>query len=321
MSTTRPGQEWVTTNRNQRNIARFALRGVPALFFSPITLRLKTPVVSRSFTLFITTVSLVMMGILFTGCKKNAGTITQTAKNDQKAGVAVPSIEETKGIAEEAFIYGLPIVINYAVMNEYCVDKDSGQYKGQFNTIVNEARVFTYKDTAIILPNSDTPYSMLWLDLRSEPMVISVPAVEKNRYYSVQLVDGNTYNYGYIGSRATGNDAGSYLVVGPDWKGEAPVGIRQVFRSSTPFALTIFRTQLFDANDMPNVSRRCRPVTGQSRSQFSFNNPHRALLPQSTSLGHRPKTSRATSTNTSTPLWHLFPLRRSTTQFATALPA
>ena len=131
---------------------------------------------------------------------------------------------ETKAIAEEAFIYGLPIVMNYAVMYEYSVDKNSGQYKAPFNQINNEARVFTYKDTAIVTPNSDTPYSLLWLDLRAEPMVLSVPAVEKPRYYSVMLCDGNTYNYGYIGSRATGIEAGDYLVAGPDWKGETPAG-------------------------------------------------------------------------------------------------
>jgi hypothetical protein len=74
---------------------------------------------------------------------------------------------ETKAIAEEAFIYGLPIVMNYAVMYEYSVDKNSGQYKAPFNQILNEARVFTYEDTAIITPNSDTPYSLLWLDLRA----------------------------------------------------------------------------------------------------------------------------------------------------------
>ena len=127
---------------------------------------------------------------------------------------------ETKAIAEEGFIYGLPIVMNYAVMYEYAVDRDSGQFKAPFNQINNEARVFTYKDTAIITPNSDTPYSILWMDLRAEPMVLSVPAVEKSRYYSVMLCDGNTFNYGYIGSRATGNEAGDYLVVGPDWKGD-----------------------------------------------------------------------------------------------------
>jgi hypothetical protein len=160
---------------------------------------------------------------------------------------------ETKAIAEEGFIYGLPILMNYAVMYEYAVDKDSGQYKAPFNQIKNEARVYTDKDTAIITPNSDTPYSILWLDLRAEPMVLSVPAVEKSRYYSVMLCDGNTFNYGYIGSRATGNDAGDYMVAGPDWKGDTPAGIKKMFRSGTQFSFAAYRTQLFTAADMPNV--------------------------------------------------------------------
>src|SRR5207302_9165337 len=94
---------------------------------------------------------------------------------------------ETKTIAEEAFIYGLPLVMNYAAMYEYAVDKKSSQFKAPFNRMYNMHRVATYKDTAIITPNSDTPYSMAWLDLRAEPMVLSVPAVPKERYYSVQL--------------------------------------------------------------------------------------------------------------------------------------
>lgn len=160
---------------------------------------------------------------------------------------------ETKAIAEEGFIYGLPIVMNYAVMYEYAVDKNSGQFKAPFNKINNEARVFTYEDTAVVTPNSDTPYSVLWTDLRAEPIVLSVPAVEKSRYYSVMLCDGNTYNYGYIGSRATGGEAADYLVAGPDWKGETPPGIKKVFRSTTQFSLVAYRTQLFNPEDMPNV--------------------------------------------------------------------
>jgi hypothetical protein len=144
-------------------------------------------------------------------------------------------------------------VMNYAVMYEYAVDKHSGQYKAPFNQISNEARVFTYKDTAVITPNSDTPYSILWLDLRAEPVVLSVPAVDKVRYFSVMLCDGNTFNYGYVGSRATGVDAGDYLVVGPNWQGPIPAGIKKVFQSSTQFSAVAYRTQLFDAEDMPNV--------------------------------------------------------------------
>src|SRR5271166_3411735 len=156
---------------------------------------------------------------------------------------------ETRAIAEEGFIYGLPIVMNYAVMYEFAVDRNSGQFKAPFNEIQNEARVFTYKDTAVITPNSDTPYSILFMDLRAEPLVLSVPAVDKSRYYSVMLCDGNTFNYGYIGSRATGSGPGDYLVAGPDWKGEAPAGIKKVFRSSTQFSAAAYRTQLFNAAD------------------------------------------------------------------------
>jgi len=175
---------------------------------------------------------------------------------------------ETKAIAEEGFIYGLPIVMNYAVMYEYCVDKNSGQYKAPFNQINNEARVFTYKDTAIITPNSDTPYSILWLDLRAEPIVLSVPAVERERYYSVMLCDGNTFNYGYIGSRATGSEAGDYMVVGPDWKGETPPGIKKMFRSSTQFSAVAYRTQLFNPEDMPNVVKIQAGYKVQPLSQY-----------------------------------------------------
>jgi hypothetical protein len=170
-------------------------------------------------------------------------------------GVPAPSVEQTKAIAEEGFIYGLPVVINYAVMNEYAVDRNSSQFKAPFNQIKNEHRVFTYEDTAVVTPNSDTPYSALWLDLRAEPIVLSVPAVPKNRYYSVQLIDGNTYNYGYIGSRATGSEPGNFLVVGPDWKGETPAGIKKVFFSTTPFSLAAYRTQLFNSGDMLNVEK------------------------------------------------------------------
>lgn len=175
--------------------------------------------------------------------------------SSQAAKAEWPGIVETKQIAEEGFVYGLPIVMNYAIMYSYAVDPNSGQFKAPFNKLNSEARVFTYKDTAVVTPNSDTPYSVAWLDLRAEPIVLSVPAVESDRYYSVQMVDGNTYNYGYIGTRATGNDAGDYMVVGPDWKGETPVGIKKVFRSSTQFANTIYRTQLFGPDDMPNVEK------------------------------------------------------------------
>ena len=166
-----------------------------------------------------------------------------------------PGFFAAKDVAEAGYVFGLPIVMNYGVMYDFVIDKSSGEYKAPFNTLKNEASVFTYRDTAVVTPNSDTPYSFAWLDLRAEPLVISVPAVDRSRYYSVQLCDGNTYNFGYIGTRVTGTEAGDYLVAGPDWKGETPAGVRKAFRSSTQFAIAIFRTQLFDSADLENVKK------------------------------------------------------------------
>ena len=202
---------------------------------------------------FITGLALAVSLAGLAGCDKPGDAVKQAATQDAAKGLAVPGIVEIKAIAEEGFIYGLPIVMIYQIMYDYAVDRNSGQFKAPFNEIKNEPQVYTWKDTAIVTPNSDTPYSWLWMDLRAEPLVLSVPAVPRERYYAVQLTDLNSFNFGYIGTRSTGVEAGDYLVAGPDWKGETPPGIRKVIRSTTQFALAVYRTQLFDPQDMPNV--------------------------------------------------------------------
>ena len=127
--------------------------------------------------------------------------------------------------AKEAYVYAFPMLAGYKALYEFNVDKSSSQYKGAFNQVHNTARVFTPKDTAIVTPNSDTPYSMIQVDLRAEPVVFCVPEIEKERYYSVQLTDMYAFNYGYVGTRTTGNVAGCYMIAGPQWRGEMPKGV------------------------------------------------------------------------------------------------
>jgi hypothetical protein len=162
---------------------------------------------------------------------------------------------ETRAIAKEAYIYGFPLVDSYRIQNAYFVDKRSPEYKVPYNQIASFARVFTPDDTVVQTPNSDTPYSFAGLDLRTEPMVLTVPPIEKGRYFSIQLVDLYTFNFAYIGSRATGNDGGSFLIVGPGWKGQAPKGVKKVILSETQLIVAIYRTQLFDAKDIDNVKK------------------------------------------------------------------
>jgi hypothetical protein len=162
---------------------------------------------------------------------------------------------EARAIAKDAYTYGFPMVDNYRIQHAYWVEKGTPEYKGPWNQIWNSARVFTPADTAIQTPNSDTPYSFWGADLRAEPLVITVPAMEKERYFSVQLIDYYTFNFDYIGTRTSGNDGGSFLLAGPNWKGETPKGIKQVFRCETELAFPTYRTQLFNPGDIENVRK------------------------------------------------------------------
>jgi hypothetical protein len=171
------------------------------------------------------------------------------------APVVAQTPEDAQAIAAEAYIYGFPIVDNYRVMSAYFIDHKSPEYKGPANRIYNTARVFTPADTAVQTPNSDTPYSFAWLDLRAEPVVLTLPPIEKDRYYSVQLVDLYTFNLAYLGTRTTGNGGGKFLIAGPDWSGAAPPGIDKVIRAETQFVFALYRTQLFNAADLGNVEK------------------------------------------------------------------
>lgn len=178
------------------------------------------------------------------------------------------SLAEARAIAKEAYVYGFPMVDGYRIQYAYFVDRDNPEFKAPWNQIHNVPRVFTPDDKVVQIPNSDTPYSTLGLDLRAEPMVITVPPIEASRYFSVQLIDLYTFNFGYIGSRTTGNDGGSFLVAGPGWSGSRPPGIKKVFRCETEFALAGFRTQLFNPRDLDNVKKVQAGYKAQPLSQF-----------------------------------------------------
>jgi hypothetical protein len=162
---------------------------------------------------------------------------------------------EARAIAKEAYVYGFPIVDNYRIQHTYWADRTNPEYKAPWNHIWNSAQLFTPADKAIQTPNSDTLYSFIGADLRSEPLVLTVPAIEKERYFSVQLIDYYTFNFDYIGTRATGNGGGSFLLAGPGWKGETPRGVAKVFRSETELAFPAYRTQLFNPGDLENVRK------------------------------------------------------------------
>jgi hypothetical protein len=175
---------------------------------------------------------------------------------------------EARAIAKEAYIYGEPIVDNYRIQHAYWVDRANPEYKGGYNQIWNSAHLFTPADKTIQTANTDTLYSMVGADLRAEPLVLTVPPIEKDRYFVVQLIDYYTQNFDYIGSRTTGNGGGTFLLTGPNWKGETPKGVDKVFRSETELAFPGYRTQLFNPGDIDNVKKVQAGYKVQTLSAF-----------------------------------------------------
>jgi hypothetical protein len=139
-------------------------------------------------------------------------------------------------------IYGFPMAMNYQTMYKRAIDRTSKDYRGAFNTLNSSRSVATPEDKFVVTPNSDTPYSYLWMDLRAEPIVVTMPKIEPNRYYTAQLVDLYTYNFAYLGTRAFGNEGGTFVIAGPGWNGATPAGVKALIHCETQFAYALFRT-------------------------------------------------------------------------------
>jgi hypothetical protein len=161
--------------------------------------------------------------------------------------------DELRAIARQAWIYAYPMLMHYQTMEKQALNRAAPEYVGGFNRFRHYSELFTPNNRDIVTPNNDTPYSWAWLDLRSEPQVLSVPAVDDERYYVLQLVDQYTHNFAYVGVLSTGRDAGNYLIAGPDWQGPTPDGVQVVLRSETEIVMVLGRTGLKNAEDLPAV--------------------------------------------------------------------
>ena len=184
--------------------------------------------------------------LLISACAKEG-----VAPSSQTAAEA-PTPKEASAIAKEAYIYAFPMMENYRTMYVQAIDKTAPGYLAPFNELVHKTELLGPEFKDVVRPNNDTLYSMGWLDLRAQPIVITVPAIE-NRYYSVQLVDMFTHNFGYIGTRATGTEAGSYVIAGPQWTGSKPDDVQEVFRSESNFVFCLIRTAVDGPQDVPAV--------------------------------------------------------------------
>jgi len=198
----------------------------------------------------------LLLLILAVACQSSANRAESTmpAQAETPVGDERPTPEEARAIAKEAYIFNYPLVMMYRTMYLQAIDTTSKSYSGGFGKWLHLG-TSSPNDTDIVSPNNDSPYSYAWVDLRAEPWVVTLPKIEKNRFYTSQWDDLWGFVLDNPGSVEDGNDGVTVLLASPTWKGKLPKGVKRVIQGDSSFLGTLTRTQLIDPKDLPNVKK------------------------------------------------------------------
>ena len=154
----------------------------------------------------------------------------------------------------QAFIYGFPYVYNAKLRHDWVTQaRDPAVVPyAAVNRFWHAARVMdaTYRDGGC--PNNDTLYSLAWLDLGGEPVILSHPDMA-GRYFTFELMGFTSDNFDYVGQRTTGSTAGHFAICGPGWHGDLPPGVQATRPAPTPWVLLLGRTLVDGDADLAAV--------------------------------------------------------------------
>lgn len=157
-------------------------------------------------------------------------------------------------LGEQAFIYGFPYIYNAQLRHAWVTQRRNPETVpyAAVNHFWHAGRPIDagYRDGGC--PNNDTLYSVAWVHLRHEPVVLSHPDMA-DRYFTFELAAITSDNFDYVGQRTTGSRAGDFALVGPDWNGELPSRVRRLRTAPTPWVLILGRTLVNDKDDVANV--------------------------------------------------------------------
>ncbi|HVQ89176.1 MAG TPA: DUF1254 domain-containing protein, partial [Actinomycetes bacterium] len=177
----------------------------------------------------------------------------------------------------QAFIYGFPYIYNAQVRHKWVTERRDPNFipYAAVNEFWHASRLMdaSYRDGGC--PNNDTLYSIAWLDLGPEPVVLSHPDMGE-RYFTFELIGIDSNNIDYIGQRTTGSKPGNFAIVGPGWEGTLPSDVDgSVAHSPSPWALIIGRTLVNSDADVETVKELQEQYQLTPLSQWGQENPVR----------------------------------------------
>jgi hypothetical protein len=184
-------------------------------------------------------------------------------------------------LAIETYIFGFASVEIYRTMDQVAgSDRRAGSHFA-FNIFFHERRPPSAADDWLAAPNTEILYSNAWLDVSAEPVMLQVPEMG-NRYYVLQFIDFFANSFAHVGTRTTGNRAGSFTITGPNWQGALPAGAAEI-KSPTNFVWIFGRISIGGDRELDAVHRqqdRLKLISlgapGKQESSFEHWPPYRA---------------------------------------------
>ena len=176
-------------------------------------------------------------------------------------------------IGLEAYIYLYPLVLMEVTRLQSTNFKAPSGTFGPMNMFAHAREYPDASFRAVVRPNFDTLYSILWVDAVKEPVIISVPRCQ-DRYFVLPMYDMWTDCFAAPGSRATGGDAGDFAWVPPGWDGELPYGVTWI-DAPTPYGWVIGRTQANGPQDYKEVNEfqdriKVSPLSGWKKDNRRY---------------------------------------------------
>lgn len=172
-------------------------------------------------------------------------------------------------IGVQAYIYGLAPVI---IQRTEKIFVNTPEKYAPVNKMSYSTRLATDNDTDVVTPNADTLYNTAWLELGKEPVVLHVPDTQ-DRYYVEQLIDAYTNNLDSVGRRTTGTKEGNFAIVGPNWHGKLPSGVKMI-KSPTNTVWIIGRILVKGDSDLPETLSLQKQFTLTPLSQYGKSKVH-----------------------------------------------
>jgi hypothetical protein len=204
------------------------------------------------------------------------------ARGGRTAGAGLTE-QAAQTLGTEAYEYGIPLMeFVRQERQQTSVTVPNSLSDAPLNQLGSARHLATAKNQVIVQPNNDTLYTMGHLDLSRTALILHVPKVPNHRYYSFEFLDPYTNVFHYIGTRTTGDGAGTVLITGPHWKGHVPGGVRRI-RSSYEHVWLVGRTLVYGASDLSAVYKiqngyKLIPLAGYLKRGLGWKAPRPAKI-------------------------------------------